>query len=125
MYRIVKPDSWEAVRTLAKYLIRWGFRGQEDANWGLETTLHRGASQFGFPLEFLSKREAIIIEQFQRRAHHYLNHLPKEDQWLDWLALIQHYGGPTRLLDFSHSVYVGAFFAVEKASEDSVIWGIN
>jgi hypothetical protein len=80
MYKILKLDSWETARTLANFLIGWGFRGQADTNWGLETTLHRGASQFSFPLEFLANREAIIVEQFQRRAHHYINHLPKEDQ---------------------------------------------
>ena len=125
MYKILRPKSWEIARKLANFLIQWGFRGQSDISWGLETTLHRGASQFGFPFEFLANREAIIVEQFQRRAHHYLNHLPNEDQWLDWLATIQHYGGPTRLLDFSHSFYVSTFFATEKATGDAAIWGVN
>jgi FRG domain len=32
---------------------------------------------------------------------------------------------PTRLLDFSHSVYVAAFFAVERRLADAAIWGVN
>ena len=51
--------------------------------------------------------------------------MPTQDNALDWLALIQHYGGPTRLLDFTYSLYVSAFFAIETATKDSAIWAIN
>jgi len=46
---------------------------------------------------------------------------------LEWLALIQHYGGPTRLLDFSYSFYLAAFFAMEKPKrrEAAAIWAVN
>jgi len=66
-----------------------------------------------------------MVRQFQRRAHHYLRDLPPLQQELDWLALIQHYGGPTRLLDFSHSFYVAAFFAMERAQADAAIWAVD
>jgi hypothetical protein len=39
--------------------------------------------------------------------------------------LIQHHGGPTRLLDFTHSFYVAAFFALERATEDVAVWAVN
>jgi hypothetical protein len=38
---------------------------------------------------------------------------------------MQHYGSPTRLLDFSHSFYVAAFFAMETAIDDAAVWAIN
>jgi hypothetical protein len=46
---------------------------------------------------------------------------------LEWLALIQHYGGPTRLLDFTKSVFVAAHFAVGtlNQSDEAAIWAIN
>jgi hypothetical protein len=66
-----------------------------------------------------------MLRQFQRRAHHYINDPPSLEQRLEWLSLIQHHGGPTRLVDFSHSFYVAAFFAIERASNDAAIWAIN
>lgn len=41
------------------------------------------------------------------------------------VSIDQHYGGPTRLLDFTHSFYVGAFFALERATQDAAIWAVN
>lgn len=88
MVRILRPDSWDTTRHLALSLPRWAFRGQQDAKWGLDTTLHRGALQFGFRVEWLQDRELWMLRQFQRRAHHYINDPPALDERLEWLALI-------------------------------------
>lgn len=66
-----------------------------------------------------------MLRQFQRRAHHYITDPPSPEHKLEWLALIQHHGGPTRLLDFTHSFYVAAFFALERATQDAAIWAVN
>jgi FRG domain len=115
MFAVVKPESWVQTREVASLLVRWVYRGHSDIRWPLETTLYRGGQRFRCPPEILADREAWILRQFQRRAHHYLTDPPSSEQRLEWLALIQHFGGPTRLLDFSHSFYVAAFFAIEGA----------
>jgi FRG domain len=51
--------------------------------------------------------------------------LPEADQYVDWLAIMQHYGAPTRLLDFTRSFYVAAFFAIEMTDRDCAIWAVN
>src|SRR5208283_2717709 len=103
----------------------WAFRGHRDASWDIETTLTRNAMRTERRLDTLRQREDWILHQFRRFAHHYYQELPEERAILDWLALIQHYGGPTRLLDFTHSFYVSAFFAVEMACSDAVVWAID
>lgn len=66
-----------------------------------------------------------MLDEFQRRADEYLPHPPPEDDLLAWLSIIQHHGGATRLVDFTKSFYVAAFFALDGADGDSAIWGVN
>ena len=51
-----------------------------------------------------------------------LDHLPV--YLVEWLALMQHHGAPTRLLDFSWSPFVATFFALERATSDVAVWAL-
>jgi hypothetical protein len=68
--------------------------------------------------------ESAILREFQRRAHHFVDPPGFQDR-LEWLALLQHYGSPTRLLDFTHSFYAAVFFALDNAVSDAAVWAIN
>jgi len=89
------------------------------ANWRLRTTLDR-QTPFGY-----QKRDAEedLLRAFRRRAHNFLaaEHLPADDMSGEWLALMQHFGAPTRLLDFTHSPFVAAYFAFEDPPPDSTL----
>lgn len=54
----------------------------------------------------------------------FLDKVPEEKDDFQWLALMQHHGAPTRLLDFTWSPFVAAFFALERATKDAVIWAV-
>jgi hypothetical protein len=71
--------------------------------------------------------EVDLLVEFQRRAHHYPETTPALDEVVDWLALMQHYGAPTRLLDWTYAPYVALYFALEDASSksDSALWAIE
>ncbi|MCI0508630.1 MULTISPECIES: FRG domain-containing protein [Chromohalobacter] len=101
------------------------FRGQANAEWGLSSSLERVCKDQGFDLDFLINREQHMLHEFKRRAHLYLRNLPEEENDLEWLALMQHFGAPTRLLDFTSSFYVAAFFAIENSSGDAAVWCFN
>jgi len=58
------------------------------------------------------KTEKLIIEEF-RRGILPLTEFKPEDNW-DLLALAQHHGLPTRLLDWSYSALIALWFAVER-----------
>jgi len=106
-------------------LTRWAFRGQASTEWGLSSAIERATNAVDGQLRFLGNREYWMRTQFARRAHHYLSDPPGDDRLVEWLALIQHHGGPTRLLDFSKSFYVAAFFALENAAQDAAVWALN
>jgi FRG domain len=121
----IRVDSWEDAVVLGKGLAGHVFRGQSDAKWSLSTTIERAARRYGFPDGALRNREIVLLNNFQRRAHQYVDDPPSFDDRLEWLALMQHHGAPTRLLDFSHSFYVAAFFAMESAEQDAAIWALS
>jgi hypothetical protein len=102
------------------YFDPW-FRGQAKASWRLEPKIFR--------LDLLAVEDEIRSE-FERRASQYsLEPVPKDD-W-GWLFLMQHYGAPTRLLDWTDSALVALFFALNsdelypKDCEDAVVWMLD
>jgi hypothetical protein len=110
---------------LGKALAGHVFRGQSNAQWLLSTTLERAGQRYGWSVNALRNREVVLLDTFQRRAHHFVNAPPDINNRLEWFALMQHHGAPTRLLDFSHSFYVAAFFAMEFAQEDAAVWALS
>ncbi len=118
------PLDWDGlVSKFAKQLAAgWLFRGQRESSWALKTSLERHTPKT-LPRQLAESR--LVIE-FKRRAHAYItsNDLPEDHG--EWLALMQHFGAPTRLLDVTRSPYVATYFAVEDQTDgDSAVWAIN
>ena len=119
-------DSWSAfVDTVKSRYANWAFRGHADARWPLQSTLARRFTIARVHEKAWVEQESRILRIFKRKAHLFLDHIPDDHDSFRWLALMQHHGAPTRVLDFTWSPYVAAFFALENATEDSAIWAIN
>ena len=93
----------------------WVFRGHGSLNWHIEPSLFRffRSHQKNIMLGSYSPRELDSIRKFRKSAHLHLKHFPEESEQLSWLAIMQHFGAPTRLIDFTYSPYVALFFALE------------
>lgn len=116
-------SSWREFTDAAEFLSshNWVFRGHQDAVWAPETSFER---EFGQAVH----RELPILWHFVRSAPRLIpGHLvPHENDVAAWLGLIQHYGGPTRLLDVTRSPFVALFFAFETTGrQDRALWAFD
>lgn len=93
------------------------FRGCISPDYCLSPTLFRE--------EFQKKREGYLSVEFRRRAH---RRMPGLSSRFDWLCAMQHHGLPTRLLDWTESLSVAAYFSigdVDWSSARPTIWMLD
>lgn len=93
------------------------FRGQADAAWALTPGLYRADTTHG---------ELLLREEFKRRGLQLLPEKPPTNDW-EWYFLMQHYGMPTRLLDWSDGGLFGLYFALRKndGNRDAAVWALD
>lgn len=124
-------DDWPALLVhydkFQKSGKKWIFRGLPKAAYSLETSLERALRDFGVSLSEAARFEKSLMHQFRRQAQKYAIDLPSDKEAMTWLTLMQHYGTPTRLLDWTYSFFVAVYFAVERADSGapSAVWCIN
>jgi hypothetical protein len=102
------------------------YRGQTDASWSLETSFFRMTRHLAKQnVDALRLEEAARLE-FMSKAHLFIEpgNIAKVKTLPCWWALMQHHGAPTRLLDWSASPYVAAYFATQQdgSNKDGLIW---
>jgi hypothetical protein len=91
------------------------FRGHADAAWQLLPGFMRSAAETS---------ETTLLNRFRQSAAMLADRRPVSS--FDWTFLMQHYGVPTRLLDWSESPLISMYFAVEdwvsRPDTDAALW---
>ncbi len=108
------------------------FRGQEDASWTLKTSLQRAATNGDRrPLPTgpeLIEIEEALLNAFRATASDRLAPavLQEMHHRINWWPVMRHYGVPTRLVDWTKSMYVAAYFAAIAAPDkDGAIYSLQ
>jgi hypothetical protein len=105
----------------------WGpwFRGQQRHYWPLWPKLYRDYG--GYAKVKRDRIEDEIREEFIVRAPILSNTKPAgNDDW-EWYFLMQHFGTPTRLLDWTEGALLGLYFAVKDnpGFYDAAVWVLD
>ena len=125
-------DDWDSlkeaihIQTVTSNCI---WRGQSNGKWKISSSLFRYFKNLNIP-EF--RRESL-----EKKAINYFKHNLNKNKnesdlynfdnysYYDLLVLMQHFGCPTRLVDFSKSPYVALYFAISECSSTGALYSLD
>ena len=128
-------NDWQHFSSIAEQLdvaamgsVSYAFRGHANKEWKLNPTLLRNLNLENKTIDDVLEIEKRSLAEFKSQAHLHINpnELSLTKDTVSWWTAMQHYGAPTRLLDWTKSIYVATYFAVtEHLEEDGSVWVVH
>jgi hypothetical protein len=117
------------IRTLSDYFALFGqyfvqegpfwYRGHSDVGWTLMPTALR------YEADGARTKALGLIAEFRRIAEIKQSRPPAPNDELGWTQVAQHYGIPTRLLDWTESPMVALYFACTDHQSDGLVFVLD
>lgn len=103
-------------------------RGQSNVNYELLPGALRKDS--GGNKKYTRQSVAYFLNEFKVNSHNYMDKPWDVNNDYEWMIYAQHYGLPTRLLDFTNSHIISLMFAVvgafnDYSDRDGVVWFVD
>ncbi|MDQ3394901.1 MAG: FRG domain-containing protein [Bacteroidota bacterium] len=124
----IRVTNWEELQTalfqdsfderIGRFRSSYVYRGMWNKGFNLKTSLIRLGGEYGM-------LEPHLLRNFKKYAH---SDAAAGGSLWNWLAVAQHHGLPTRLLDWTYSPYVALHFATSDFNNfntDAAIWCVN
>lgn len=98
---------------------RFWYRGHADQRWELKPSALR-------PVTADTRRRALkLVQEFKRLGVMRLTMPPPANDELQWVGIAQHYGLPTRLLDWTENPAIALYFATRNPDADGEVIILN
>ena len=118
LQRLLFQNTWDG--RIGRFRSPYVYRGGRSHLYQLDTSLQRLGGEY-------QNLEHHLLRNFRKYARDTTVPVQSASTW-DWLALAQHHGLPTRLLDWTYSPYVALHFATDDLQaydEDGIVWALN
>jgi len=127
--KVEKFQTWRDLRNKIDELQNSGdeflWRGQRDTKWRLSSTIYRLFESQSVPQTDRKNRESQAEEFFRSCLSAVPNLRIEAKHKSQILMLMQHYGCPTRMLDWSRSPYIASYFSVEEQANFAALFALN
>lgn len=121
-------DKWSHVKSFIDQLNSEGtfiWRGHASSKFDLTSSLYRHLSDQRIQVHSWENIEFKALNYFKESIAYTKINTPANLTWIDLMQIMQHYGCPTRLTDWTYSPYIATYFTRYSLSSKAALFALN